>query len=125
MQGNRSKDTAPEVALRSALHVRGLRFRKNARPVASIGCRADVVFPGTRIAVFVDGCFWHGCPDHGFMPRTNAHYWRAKLERNVERDRRNDADLEAAGWTVMRVWEHEAADAAADRVASAVRAATR
>ena len=107
MQGNRSAETLPEVALRSALHRTGLRFRKNARPHPGIRCRADIVFPTERIAVFVDGCFWHRCPEHGTDPRTNSRYWRAKLDRNVARDRRNDADLGAAGWIVLRVWEHE------------------
>jgi DNA mismatch endonuclease (patch repair protein) len=125
MQGNRSSDTGPELAVRSALHRRGLRFRKNTRPIASIGCRADVVFSRARVAVFVDGCFWHGCPDHGFTPTTNTAYWAAKLERTVMRDRRNDAALAAAGWTVVRVWEHELAADAVARIEAVVRAAAR
>ncbi|MEA2201766.1 MAG: mismatch endonuclease, patch repair protein [Solirubrobacteraceae bacterium] len=82
-----------------------------------VRCRADLVFSRERVAVFVDGCFWHRCADHGTRPRTNSVYWQAKLDRNVERDRRNDADLSAAGWTVVRVWEHESVSPAADRVA--------
>ena len=121
MQGNRGHDTRPEVALRSALHRRGLRFFKNRRPVASISCRADIVFPRARLAVFVDGCFWHRCPDHGVMPDKNRDYWQAKLERNVARDRRNDEALEEAGWRVVRVWEHEDVETAADRLASVAR----
>jgi DNA mismatch endonuclease (patch repair protein) len=120
MQGNRAKDTRPEVALRSALHRLGLRFRKHAPPVVGVTCRADVVFRRARVAVFVDGCFWHRCPLHGRSPRSNRTYWRAKLDRNVARDRRNDAFLGSAGWTVVRVWEHEEPLAAARRVQAIV-----
>jgi DNA mismatch endonuclease (patch repair protein) len=120
MQGNRSADTGPEIRLRSALHKRGLRFRKNAVPSPGLRCRADVVFPSARVVVFVDGCFWHRCPLHGTFPRANAEYWRAKFERNVARDRRNDAELSAAGWKVIRIWEHETVEAAADAVEAAV-----
>lgn len=123
MRGNRSRDTKPEAALRSALHRRGLRFRKQIAPVAELRCRADIVFPRARVAVFVDGCFWHGCPLHGFVPRTNMSYWRAKLERNRARDRRDEAALKQAGWAVVRVWEHEPPEEAAARVEAAVRAA--
>jgi DNA mismatch endonuclease (patch repair protein) len=123
MRGNRGTDTRPEKALRSALHHRGLRFRKNVRPVPEVRCRADVVFRGARVAVFVDGCYWHRCPEHGKAPRTNSAYWSAKLDRNVARDRQNDADLRAAGWTVIRVWEHEDPHEAATRIARGVRAA--
>jgi DNA mismatch endonuclease (patch repair protein) len=120
MQGNRSIDTRPERALRSELHRRGYRFRKATAPVADVRCRADLVFAGSRVAVFVDGCFWHRCPEHGTRPQTNSVYWQAKLDRNVDRDRRNDAALSEAGWTVVRVWEHEDVNAAADRVAGVV-----
>ena len=123
MQGNRGSDTRPEVALRSALHRMGLRFRKNARPQADLRCRADLVFRAQRIAVFVDGCYWHRCPTHGVMPSQNSRYWRAKLDRNVERGRRKDADLTDAGWTVVRVWEHEPVEVAANRVAAIVASA--
>lgn len=120
MQGNRGYDTRHEVALRSVLHRRGLRFRKNAAPVHGLRCRADIVFPSARVAVFCDGCFWHRCPDHGRPPRANAPYWRAKLDRNVQRDRQNDADLAAAGWRVLRVWEHEDREAAAAKIEAAL-----
>ncbi len=120
MRGNRGVDTRPESALRSVLHAMGLRFRKHALPERGLRCRADVLFPAARVAVFVDGCFWHRCPEHGTSPRTNSPYWRAKLDRNVERDRRNDAALAAAGWAVVRVWEHEDAAEAAGRIAYAV-----
>lgn len=121
MQGNVSTDTKPEVELRSALHRRGLRFRKNCRPVPAIKCRADVVFATARVAVFVDGCFWHRCPEHGTSPRANASYWTAKLDRNVERDAENDAALTKAGWRIIRVWEHEPAAEAAERITALVR----
>lgn len=121
MQGNRSADTRPELALRSELHRRGLRFRKHLAPIRGLRCRADVVFQTERVAVFCDGCYWHRCPDHGTEPATHSAYWTAKLDRNVVRDRRNDEALAAAGWRVVRVWEHEDATAAADRVETAVR----
>lgn len=120
MRGNRSTETSPEVALRSELHRRGLGFRKHRQPIPGLRCRADLVFAGPRVAVFVDGCFWHRCPEHGTDPRTNSDYWEAKLDRNVARDRRNDAALVAAGWRVVRVWEHEAPQRAADIVEAAL-----
>jgi DNA mismatch endonuclease, patch repair protein len=124
MRGNQRRDTRPELALRSALHARGLRYRVDfpIRPATGIRpIRPDIVFTRAKIAVFVDGCFWHGCPDHGTKPTRNTDYWTAKLERNIERDRRNDALLEEAGWTVVRIWEHEAShDAVIERVAHQV-----
>lgn len=122
MRGNVGVDTKPEVALRSKLHRQGLRFRKNARPVPDLSCRADIVFTSRRVAVFVDGCFWHRCPEHGTEPRTHSSYWSAKLDRNVSRDRENDAQLRAAGWTVVRIWEHDPVEAAASQVWDAVKA---
>lgn len=110
----------PELALRSELHRRGLRYRVHHEPVSGLRCRADLTFPGPRLAVFVDGCFWHRCPEHGTSPESNAPYWQAKLDRNVARDRRNDAALAEAGWTVVRIWEHESVVEAADRVARLV-----
>lgn len=121
MRANCGADTKPEVLLRSELHRRGLRFRKGEKPVSSIRCRADIVFVTARVAVFVDGCFWHRCPTHGTSPRSNSSYWTAKLDNNVARDRRNDQALLAAGWTVVRVWEHEPVGDAADLVERAVR----
>lgn len=122
MRGNRGRDTQPELALRSCLHRRGLRFRKERKPLPGVRCRADILFPGVRLAVFVDGCFWHRCPIHGTVPRSNTAYWQGKLASNVARDRRIDALLEAANWTVVRVWEHEDAEYAADRIECFVRA---
>lgn len=121
MQANRKKDTGPERALRSHLHRMGLRYRLHARPEPGIGCTADLVMRPVRVAVFVDGCFWHGCPVHGVRPRTNRGYWDAKIARNVERDRRNDEALQAAGWTVVRVWEHVKPEEAAERISQLVR----
>jgi DNA mismatch endonuclease (patch repair protein) len=108
MRGNRRADTKPELSLRSALHRRGLRFRVHL-PVIVGGLRVvpDVFFPKARMAVFVDGCLWHRCPEHGTTPRSNAEYWSAKLARNVDRDRRVDEGLRMGGFTVIRVWEHE------------------
>lgn len=120
MRANRSRDTGPELALRRALHGRGLRFRVDHAPVPGLRCRADVVFTRARVAVFVDGCFWHHCPEHGTIPRANGDWWQAKLRANVARDRRNDIALEAAGWHVIRTWEHEPLEAAAAKVINAV-----
>lgn len=123
MKANHGTDTKPEQTMRSALHRLGLRFRKHQRPVPEIRCIADVIFSRSRVAVFVDGCFWHGCPQHGTRPKTNVHYWDAKLARNGERDRRNNVLLRDAGWTVVRIWEHDDPMAAAHRIATLVRGA--
>lgn len=121
MLGNRRADTRPEVALRSALHAAGLRFRKDRRiDVGDVKIRPDVVFTRAKVAVFVDGCFWHCCPRHGTQPKQNFDYWAPKLARNVERDRQQDALLAADGWTVVRIWEHVPIHEAAQQVAEAV-----
>jgi DNA mismatch endonuclease, patch repair protein len=117
----RRRDTAPELELRSELHRRGLRYRVDRRPLKGVPSRADLVFGPARVAVYVDGCFWHSCPEHGTMPRSNEAFWQEKLARNQERDAETDRALDAAGWTVVRIWEHEDPIAAADRVESAVR----
>lgn len=119
MRRNPRRDTGPELALRSELHRRGLRFRKDL-PLRLPGrvVRPDVVFTLARLAVFVDGCFWHACPIHGNQPRANTDYWQPKLERNVARDHAVDEALTAAGWQVLRAWEHEPAPEIADRVAA-------
>lgn len=117
MSRNRKQNTRPEVALRAALHARGARFRANHLiRSADLAVRPDIVFTRRKLVVFVDGCFWHVCPMHGNSPRRNTDYWGPKLERNRRRDRRVDASLRAAGWTVIRAWEHEPVDDAADRV---------
>lgn len=107
MRSNRPRDTRPEVALRSALHAAGLRFRKHYRPVTGSRCEVDVAFTRRRVVVLLDGCFWHGCPEHATRPATHGEWWAAKLDRNQARDRENDAMLTEAGWTVLRFWEHE------------------
>ncbi len=107
------RDTAPELLLRRALHARGVRFRVDHPLPGMPRRRADVLLTRVRVAVFVDGCFWHSCPLHATRPATNAAWWRAKLARNVERDRETDAHLARIGWAVMRFWEHEDMDTAA------------
>jgi DNA mismatch endonuclease (patch repair protein) len=122
MLANRWRDTQPEVAVRSILHRRGRRFRK--RFTIRLGERRwtqpDIVFLPQKVAVFIDGCFWHCCPEHGTAPRTNSPYWREKLQRNVTRDRDTDKRLESLGWMVLRAWEHEVPSQLADRVDSAL-----
>jgi DNA mismatch endonuclease, patch repair protein len=124
MRANRKRDTGPELRLRSALHRSGLRFRVNhaIRPDAGRMVRPDIVFSRARLAVFVDGCFWHACPEHGTNPRRNSSYWRPKLDRNVVRDRQVDERLSAAGWQVLRIWEHQTVDEAVALVRGAVHA---
>ncbi len=118
MKANRRRDTKPERVVRSELHRRGLRFRKD-HPVRTPErlVRVDVAFTRARLAIFVDGCFWHRCPVHGTEPARNSSYWTPKLDRNVARDRAVDAALLAEGWTVLRFWEHEEAVPVADAVA--------
>jgi DNA mismatch endonuclease (patch repair protein) len=114
------RDTLPERALRSELHRRGLRFRVDRAPVKGLRSRADLVFGPARVAVYVDGCFWHSCPEHGTRPKANADWWEQKLGRNRERDAETDRVLREHGWEVVRIWEHEDAVEAADRVQSAI-----
>jgi DNA mismatch endonuclease (patch repair protein) len=116
------RDTAPELALRRELHGRGLRYRVDRAPVAGIRSRADIVFGPAKVAVYVDGCFWHSCPIHATAPRANAELWSEKLKRNRERDRHTDALLSAHGWHSLRVWEHEDMSDAAERIAAIVAA---
>jgi DNA mismatch endonuclease, patch repair protein len=125
MRSVRQRDTKAELALRRELHCLGLRYRVDASPVEGIRRRADLVFSRAKVAVYVDGCFWHVCPEHATWPRANAVWWRDKLHRNVERDRSTDRALAEVGWFVVRVWEHEAAAATAARVAAAVHARLR
>lgn len=123
MRGNRNRDTKPELRLRSLLHKRGLRYRVASRPLPGLRRTADVVFPRLKVAVFVDGCYWHGCPEHLRASTKNAEFWRAKIEGNRARDAETDRLLGEAGWTVIRVWEHEDPVEAADRVAEVIQAA--
>ncbi|PTL73228.1 very short patch repair endonuclease [Rathayibacter caricis DSM 15933] len=124
MQANRGRDTKPELMLRSELHRRGLRYRVNLRPERDLRRTADLLFSRARVAVFVDGCFWHGCPQHFSQPKTNPDFWLKKIERNRNRDRDTSALLETRGWIVIRFWEHEIMEGAADSVEKAVREAS-
>lgn len=122
MKGNRKRDTRPELALRSALHRVGLRFRCDypIRPPGRRPIRVDVAFTRQRVAVFVDGCFWHSCPEHSNVPRANQSYWQPKLARNVQRDAETVAALADMGWHTIRVWEHEEPADATQRVRAAL-----
>lgn len=113
-------NTEPEMALRRELWRRGLRYRVD-RSVVGRRRRVDIVFAGPKVAVFVDGCFWHGCPQHATYPKNNSEWWLQKLRANIERDRDTDRQLEANGWTVVRIWEHEPPREAADRIEALVR----
>jgi DNA mismatch endonuclease, patch repair protein len=121
MQANKGRDTKPERALRSAVHALGLRYRVNARPLKAVRRTADLVFTKAKVAVFLDGCFWHGCPEHHTVAATNASFWSEKVETNRRRDRDTDAKLAEVGWTVVRVWEHEDPTESALRVEAAVK----
>ncbi|WP_166997308.1 very short patch repair endonuclease [Paramicrobacterium fandaimingii] len=121
MVANRHRDTQPELRVRRILHAAGLRYRVDTRPVAEIRCRADVIFSRRRIAVFIDGCFWHSCPVHGVAPKSNSGYWGPKLAGNRSRDARMTNALVMHGWTVMRFWEHEDPEAVAQAILSAWR----
>lgn len=125
MKGNRRRDTKPELALRRLLHSRGLRYRVDFRVLQDVRRRADVVFTRSQVAVFVDGCYWHGCPTHGTVSKTNTTYWVDKIAANRRRDRDTDLRLEEAGWLVLRFWEHDDAAEAADRVEAEVRSRSR
>lgn len=120
MQGNRSRDTKPEMALRRALHSRGFRYRVDVKPLPSLNRRADLVFRTQRVAVFVHGCYWHGCPDHYTVPKSNAEFWAEKLLRNRNRDAETVNLLSEAGWSVVVVWEHETVNDAVSRVKAAL-----
>ncbi|WP_147178331.1 MULTISPECIES: DNA mismatch endonuclease Vsr [Alphaproteobacteria] len=117
----RQKGTTAELNLRKALHSRGLRYSLHVPLLSKPRRVADVVFPRIQVAVFVDGCFWHGCPIHGSWPKNNADFWRAKIEANRARDADTDQRLASIGWTVLRVWEHENPQEAADKIADIVR----
>jgi DNA mismatch endonuclease (patch repair protein) len=121
MQQQRTRDTAPELAVRRLLHARGLRYRVDSPPLNGVRRRADIVFGPSKVAVFIDGCFWHGCPTHGrAQTSVNPRYWSEKIARNKRRDEDTDELLKIAGWEVVRVWEHDPPDAVANRVAVAV-----
>ncbi|MFC7360956.1 very short patch repair endonuclease [Nocardioides astragali] len=122
MQRQKRVGTKPELALRRLLHARGLRYRVDAAlPIKGVRRRADILFTKRRVAVFVDGCYWHACPTHGTEPKSNGAWWAEKLEANVLRDRDTDRRLAELGWEVVRIWEHEDPEQAAKRVEAAVR----
>lgn len=121
MQANRRRDTAPEMAIRRLVHAAGLRYRVDARPLPTARHTADMIFIRARVAVFIDGCWWHGCADHYRPPASNTTYWAGKVTRNRERDLLANEALTAAGWTVVRIWEHEAPESAARRIEAIVR----
>lgn len=125
MSLQRVRDTKPEMLLRRELHRRGLRYRVDAPLPELPRRRADILFPRAKLAVFVDGCFWHGCPDHKTAPANNGAWWAAKLDRNIERDRETDAHLRSLGWTALRVWEHEDITHAATDIERIVRTGER
>lgn len=118
MRGNKGRDTKPELLLRSAVHALGLRYRVSGRPLKEVRRTADLLFTQAKVAVFLDGCFWHGCPMHHKPAATNSEFWAAKVERNRERDRDTDRRLAEAGWFAVRVWEHEDPTKAAERIRS-------
>lgn len=121
MKATPRRDTSVEMAIRREIHSRGLRYRvdESLRPVTR--GRPDIVFPTEKVAVFIDGCFWHGCPEHGSIPDSNSEWWEEKLQANVERDERHTEELEGAGWTVLRIWEHREVTEAADEIERVVR----
>jgi DNA mismatch endonuclease, patch repair protein len=122
MQNQLSRNTGPELKVRTALHALGLRYRVHQRPVPELRRNADVVFRSTKVAVFIDGCYWHGCSAHGQRDhKVNGWYWPAKIQRNVDRDRDTDRRLREAGWEVVRVWEHEDPTTVAVQIQSIVR----
>lgn len=121
MQSTRQKNTAAEMSIRRAIHRMGLRYRIHIEPVPGLHRNADIVFSKQRVAVMIDGCFWHGCELHGSQPKTNAAFWSRKIEDNKRRDRDTDERLRADGWRVIRIWEHEDPQQAAERIASTVR----
>ena len=125
MRATGRRDTACEMRLRKELFGLGLRYRVDFAPIAGMRQRADVVFGKAKIAVFVDGCFWHMCPLHASSPKANSAWWREKLEANVARDERNRSALIAAGWRVIRVWEHELRNDGAIRIAKEIEQALR
>lgn len=107
MRSNKGRDTSPELTIRRRLHAAGMRFRVSVRPLPTVRRTADILFTRAQVAVFIDGCFWHGCPEHYQAPVRNADFWIEKRRRNRERDAETDEVLRAAGWTALRFWEHD------------------
>lgn len=107
--------------MRRAVHALGLRYLVDVRPLPDLNRRADLVFTRAKVAVFIDGCYWHGCAEHGTVARMNADYWKSKIQRNRERDAETDTVLTERGWVSVRIWEHETVTAAAEKVLAVVR----
>lgn len=120
MQAIRSRDTTPERLVRRLVHAQGLRYRVAARPLSDLRRTADMVFRPAKVAVFIDGCYWHGCPEHYVSPKTNPGYWSDKVARNIARDRDTNERLQAAGWLVLRFWEHDPAEECSEAIRQAV-----
>ncbi|WP_093477387.1 MULTISPECIES: very short patch repair endonuclease [unclassified Streptomyces] len=120
MQAIRSRDTTPERLIRRLVHAKGLRYRVAARPESALRRTADMVFRPAKVAVFIDGCYWHGCPEHYVSPKTNPGYWSDKVARNMARDRDTNERLRAAGWLVLRFWEHQSAEECSEAICQAV-----
>lgn len=125
MQAVKRQDTAAEILLRRRLHAAGLRFRKEIRPEPDLRCKADVVFPRHKVCIFIDGCFWHRCPAHFKVPKTNSPWWEEKIQATVERDSRQQHLLQSRGWTVLRFWEHNISPAEIDEAVRLIAAAVR
>lgn len=121
MRGNKSRGTKPELALRSAVHALGMRYRVGLRPLPQVRRTADIVFTRAKVAVFLDGCFWHGCPEHHRPAKRNSEFWDTKIKGNIARDANTDSLLQEAGWRVVRIWEHEDPAEAARQIAHIIR----
>lgn len=118
MRGNRRRDSSLELAVRRKLHASGFRYRVDYAPLPGLRSRADIVFTRSKVAVYLDGCFWHGCPTHGTIPVSNADYWVPKLARNRQRDQEATQSLRVAGWTVLRFWEHASIESVVAEIAA-------
>lgn len=116
MSMQKRRDTEAELRVRRRLHARGVRFRVDVKPEPDLRIKGGIVWRGLHVIVFIDGCFWHGCPEHATSPRMNSEWWKVKLENNFQRDRRSDTDLRSRGWTVLRFWEHEDSETVADTI---------
>ncbi|WP_409057903.1 very short patch repair endonuclease [Streptomyces sp. SYP-A7185] len=123
MSKQRSRNTKPEVVVRRLLHAAGLRYRLQRRVPGMARNTIDIAFPGPRVAVFIDGCFWHGCPEHATYPKANSAFWREKIDKNALRDTRTTAHLESLGWTVLRFYTHEKPEQVAAQVTAVIRSA--
>lgn len=120
MRANKGRDTKPELAVRRLLHASGLRYRVNAKPEGDLRRTVDILFRPARVAVLIDGCYWHGCPQHYIPPRANGGYWSDKVTRNRARDEDTNRVLTERGWLVLRFWEHESPAAVADQIIAVV-----